>query len=522
MELEEEKTLKDYLQIARRRKYTIILPMLALLLISVVLAIVLPPVYLSIATIQIEQQHIPDDLVKSTVISFADERIQQIQQKLMTVDNIIKIIEKFDLYPEERKIAKDSDLAEEFRSNTALELINADVTGKGKNSKAILAFTLSFGHKKGETAQKIANELVTLFLDENIRSRTQRAEESTKFLQEEAAKIKTEIRTSEGHIADYKEEYSGSLPELLAVNMSSIARIENTLQQLQLQEKMLEERRISIQNQLSATSPIIVGTSDKNAIVESRASLEAEYKSLLEKYSSTHPNVKALKRKLDGYIDQNDESGQANINNPVYMQMQSQLSIASVEMNSIAQQKIRLNGQLKKLEGNVSQTHKVERGYYELMRDLDSQKEKYKELIAKSFEAKLSQNLEIEQKAEKFFLLEPPRVPEKPDKPNRIKILFVGLMFSVFGGLGAGFLAETMDNSIRSHNALTQLVGAEPLVVIPYIQNQEDLNRSRRNKINFAVLGLLFIIGSAVAIHFFYMPLGTVLNQVSDRLSMLF
>lgn len=100
----EEKTLKDYLQIIRRRKYTIIIPMLVLLLLSVIVAIALPPVYRSKATILIEQQHIPVDLVKSTVISFADERIRQIQQKLMTIDNLNKIIEKFNLYPKEKNL----------------------------------------------------------------------------------------------------------------------------------------------------------------------------------------------------------------------------------------------------------------------------------------------------------------------------------------------------------------------------------------------------------------------------------
>ncbi|MEQ1545092.1 Wzz/FepE/Etk N-terminal domain-containing protein [Methyloglobulus sp.] len=525
MELEEEKTLKDYLQVARRRKYTIIVPMLVLLLISVVVAIALPPVYRSKATILIEQQHIPSDLVKSTVISFADERIQQIEQKLMTIDNLNKIIEKFGLYPNEKKLLTSSDLAAQFKASTTLELINADVVGKGKSSKATLAFTLSFDHKVGSTAQKVANELVTLFLDENIRSRTERAEESTKFLQEEAEKFKVEIQKSENQIAQYKEKYSSSLPELLTVNMSSIARIENTLQQLQLQEKMLEERRISLGLQISATSPVVVDGGDgKNAKVESRASIEAEYHSLLKKYSSTHPDVKALKRKIEGYEEQkNDKStnSQANINNPVYLQLQSEINVAGVEQKNIGQQKIALTEQLKKLEVNVSQTHQVERGYYDLMRDLDNQKAKYKELIAKSLEAKLSQNLEVEQKAEKFSLLEPPRVPEKPEKPNRIKILFVGFLFSIIGGLGAGFVAEAMDNSIRNHNVLTHLTGAEPLVVIPYIENQEDLNKTRRNKINFAILILLLLAGATVAIHFFYMPLDVVFNRVSDRLSTL-
>ncbi len=177
MELEQEKSIKDYLQILRRRKYTIIVPMLVLLFLSLVITIALPPVYRSKATILIEQQHIPSDLVKSTVISFADERIRQIEQKLMTIDNLNKIIEKFNLYRKEKSYVNASDLAEQFKEATTLELINADVIGKGKNSKATLAFTLSFDYRVAPIAQKVANELVTLFLDENIRSRTQSAEE---------------------------------------------------------------------------------------------------------------------------------------------------------------------------------------------------------------------------------------------------------------------------------------------------------------------------------------------------------
>lgn len=521
MELEEEISLKDYLQIARRRKYTIILPMLALLMLSAIVTIILPPVYRSKATILIEQQHIPSDLVRSTVVSFADERIRQIEQKLMTIDNLNKIIEKFDLYPEERKVVNPSILADSFRKGTTLELINADVIGNGHNGKATLAFTLSFDHKVGVVAQKVANELVTLFLEENVRTRTQRAQESTKFLEEESEKVKQDIQKIENQLADYKQQYSGSLPELLPVNMSSISRIESNLQQLQLQEKMLNERKINLHNQLATTSPVLTGsTNSASAKIETRASLEAEYQDLLKKYSANHPDVKELKRKITGFKDRKEDN--AGVNNPAYMQLQSELNIASVELASIAQQRDSLNQQLKKLEDNVAQTHQVERGYYDLKRDLDNHKTKYQELKAKFLEAKLSQNLEVEQKAEKFTLLEPPRVPDKPEKPNRLKILFLGFVLSVGGGLGAGLLAEFMDNSIRSHAQLTKITGFEPLAVIPYITNQEDLARTRRNKINFSLLGLFLVIGAAIAVHFFYMPLDMVFSKLSDRMSMLF
>jgi polysaccharide biosynthesis transport protein len=339
-------------------------------------------------------------------------------------------------------------------------------------------------------------------------------------LEEEAEKVKLDIQKIESQLADYKQQYSASLPELLPINMTSISRLENSLQQLQMQEKMLTERKISLRNQLTTTSPVLETPNNANTKVETRASLEIEYRELSGKYSETHPDVKALKRKLDGYKNKKGED--SNITNPTYMQLLSELNIADVELANINQQRVSLNEQLKKLELNVAQTHQVERGYDDMMRDLENHKAKYTELKAKYLEAKLSQNLEFEQKAEKFSLIEPPRVPERPEKPNRLKILFLGFVLSVGGGLGAGILAEMMDGSIRSYTTLTQLTGTEPLVVIPYILNEEDLARSRRNKLNFTILGLSLLIGATIAIHFLYMPIGMVFEKLSDRMSMLF
>jgi predicted RNase H-like nuclease (RuvC/YqgF family) len=271
------------------------------------------------------------------------------------------------------------------------------------------------------------------------------------------------------------------------------------------------------------TSPTVVAANTGDTPkIQNKATLEEEYNSLLKKYSPNHPDVKAIKRRLDAYDEEHkNQPGQADINNPAYLQLQSELNIAEVELKSINQERQELAAQLQKLEANVAQTHQVERGYYDLVRDLENHKAKYTELKAKSLEAKLSQNLESEQKAEKFSLLEPPRVPEKPEKPNRLKILFLGFVLSIAGGLGAGLAAETLDSSIRNANQLTELTGVEPLVVIPYIENQEDIQISRRNKINFTLIGLILVIGATLAIHFFYMPLGMLINKLSDRISML-
>lgn len=524
-EVGEVKSLSDYIQILRRRKYLILLPMLCLLIISVVVALILPPVYRSEATVLIEQQHIPIDLVQSTVVSLADERIKQIEQKIMTINNINLIIDKYNLYKEQAQKISNTELAGEFRTNTQLELISANIIKRGRRSTATLAFKLAFSHKNPIITQKVTNELVTLYLDENIKNRTERALETTNFLEIEASKFKLEIQKIENKIAQYKEKYSDSLPELLSVNVASISRSENELQQLSLQEKMLNERRISLRTQLSMTSPSASSGAGNNQSegLESAGQLEDQYQYLLNKYSEFHPDVKAIKRKIDNLnaVDPSASRQTRAATNPIYLQLKSEMEMAAIELSNIQKQKITLKHTLDKLEVRVSQTHQVERGYYDLMRDLENHSVKYKELKAKALEAKLSQTLEEEQKAEKFTLIEPARVPLKPEKPNRIKIVLMGLALSIAVGLGAGYTAEIFDQSIRGHHALEQVTGFEPLVVIPYINNQEDLDRDLRNKRTLIMVFIFFIVGLVLAVHFLYKPLDILWFKVLHKVSML-
>lgn len=525
MEIEEDvKTLKDYLQIARRRKYHIAIPMLVLFALSILIALVLPPIYRSEAKILIEQQHIPTSLVKSTVASYADERIQKIQQKIMRIDNINKIIKEFGLYEGQQHQLSPTELAEIFSRNVLLNLISADVISQGRQSKATLAFNLSFDNNDPTVAKNVANKLVTLFLDENARSRTERAKETTTFLREEAEKYNLQIQLLENKLAQYKSQNSGSLPDLLPVSLSSVTRIESELQQVRLQEKMVNERKSSLRSQLAMTAPIFRSPNvDRQSVPNNLPALKAEYTRLRGKYSESHPDVKSINRKIANFKAPKKSSGKndSSINNPIYLQLLNELKMADAEIVNLKVLRGELTGSLKKLELNISKTHQVERGYNDLIRDLDGQKEKYKELKAKFMDAKLAQTLEEEQKAEKFSILEPPRIPSKPEKPNRLKIIFMGLVFSLVGGLGTGYIVEIMDSSIRGHKELARITGIEPLVVIPYIYNDEDHAASKKNKINFLVIGLIVSFVVLIAIHFLYMHIDLIFFKILHKFNLL-
>ena len=166
--------IRDYFNIIKRRSKFLLVPFLVISLLSIILAVVLPSVYRSIATILIEEQEIPSDLVRSTVTTFADQRIQVISQRIMTRSNLLELINKFDLYSKERKTKSEERILEKMRESIKVEPLSANVIDKrnGMPSLATIAFTLSFDNDNPALAQKVANELTSLFLKENIKSRT--------------------------------------------------------------------------------------------------------------------------------------------------------------------------------------------------------------------------------------------------------------------------------------------------------------------------------------------------------------
>jgi len=509
METEDNsKNITDYLQIIKRRKKIIIIPMLVLFIISCIFTLILPPLYRSEAIIFIEQQSIPLDMVRSTVVSYADQRIRQIEKNLMSINNLGKIINDFNLYPHQKNKVSLAELAYKFREQTHIEIGNEDVIIKGRRSTATLSFKLAFEHKNPATAQKVASRLVNFFIEEDKRERTRKAKDTTTFLDEEADKFIVKIKKMEIEIAKYKEKNSRSLPELLAVNLGTTSRIEANLLQLESQEKILLEKEIVLQSQLLVISPVLLSTD--GSVPDSLPALEERYNLLLSKYSKSHPDVKAAKRLIDNFeAPKGVKNVNANINNPAYIQLQNDIKFTTMSLKNISKQKLELTQKLKETELYIAKTPEVERKYFDLMRNLETNKSKYQDLNSKALEARLSQTLEEEQKAEKFAVIDPPIVPTKPEKPNRLKLLLMGFAVSIAGGLGVGLLVELTEGRVRGYKSLATLIGTDPMIVIPYIKNQDDLDKEIKDKkiMTSIIIGFVLLLVFIISIHLFYQPL---------------
>ena len=182
---EQTKDLQDYLVVIKKRKTGILVIALSVMIISVLVTILLPPKYKSSATILIEQQEIPQDLVMSTVTSYAAERIQTIQARVMSRANLLEIVDKYSLYADVRKYETTEEIIARMQEDVGLDIISADVVDPrtGRPASATIAFSLSYAGESPDTVQKVANELTSLYLNENLKSRTQKAEDTSVFFQ---------------------------------------------------------------------------------------------------------------------------------------------------------------------------------------------------------------------------------------------------------------------------------------------------------------------------------------------------
>ncbi len=565
---EQTKDLSDYVFALYRRRKGIVIIAAAIFVIGAITAFLIPAVYRSTATILIEEQEIPSEFVKSTVTTMAWQRVQTISQRVMTRATLFEIIEKYNLYPWERRRDTSEEVLEQMREDIKLEAISADVIDprSGRPMPATIAFTLSYEGKSAQLAQKVANELTTLYLNENLKSRTERATETHDFLSDEANRLSTQVAEFEEKIAKFKEKNVDQLPEVINLNLSLISRTESDLTAVQNELRMLEERKFYLEGQLAQINPhalVIKETGERVLDPDSRLKMvKAEYAAVVARYSPEHPDVVRLKRELDGLEKPAGGSSSTQIqekqlaqmrgelasarekyapdhpdiaqltrqiealekeiqnaslapkvsaapkeaDNPAYVTVKSQLDGILAQMRSQERRRDELAKKLTDYERRVATAPRVEREYLELQREADNARIKYREIKAKQMEAQVGQQMEKERKGERFTLIDPPQIPEEPARPNRPAIVVLALVLGIASGFGYLFTAEALDKSLYGARAVAMTLGVAPLSIIPYMENSEDrVKREKTHRLarRTAIAGAVALV---ILVQFFWIP----------------
>ena len=568
-EEESSKTFSEYVAAIKRRKVFVAVFAIVILIIGVIVTFALPAKYSSKSVILIEGQDIPQDMVRTTITSFAVQRIEEIKQRIMTIGNIMSIVERFGLHSEKelRRLTR-SEIANKFRSSVLVFPISAEVVDprSGRPTEAVIAFSLSFQGKKPDVVQKVTSELTTLFLNENLKERAKQSVSTTEFLNKEADALDVELLEMEQRISDFKDENQGSLPELGSYNINMLDRTEREIIEVNARIRDLETREIELAAELarlSPSAPTILSNGEavlsdvdrlkalksefrrkssvyrndhpdlsrlsreitlledsfgggvqKDAIIEQLEISRNRLSEAQDRYSLNHPEVKRLEALVSDLENEADAYSGQDIeitpDNPAYVVIHTRLKSIASEKLSLQQKLIAFQDTANHYKNLLSKTPNVEKDYQALLRNYQNKQFKYQEIRTKLMEAELGRNLEQERKGERFTLIQPPEIPEKPFSPNRRLYIVLSVFFAIALSLGAALVLDAIDPRVFGERAIELETNLSPMVIVPRmtVATEEELVKSFRLKLIILFCGALIALMCSLALfHSYVKPL---------------
>jgi len=516
----EVKTIQDFRGILKRRKRALILPALIVFVIAAVVALALPSIYRSTATILIEEQEIPREYVMSMVTSYAEQRIQSSTQRIMSSSRLLEIMNRFNLYADLRERWTIEEIIDKMRKDIKFETISAEVVDRrtGRPTAATIAFSVSYEGKNPGIVQQVANVLSSLYLEENLRVRGEKTAGASKFIEDEMKEVQASLAKQDAKIAEYKQKHLNTLPELNQMNIQELERLERSLEQSEIQIRTLRERESFFKTQLASIPPDFANP-DKDLLKGLRVKLV----SLKSRYSDQYPDVIKTKAEIAELEKKLSAPGTGPIgdkpDNPAYINLASQLSGVQSEIDSLRKQVFAFQKRRDEYRRRMQAAPGVEEGYRVLIGERNNLQVKYDDLMKKHMETKVASGMEKGQMGERFTLIDPARMPEKPVRPNIPAILLIGLFLGIGSGVGAASLREYSDQSVRSGEVLTKATGFPVLGSIPEILTPQDIARMKKKRMILIGSILLLIIIGVTVFHFFIMDLDVFWARLMRKLA---
>ena len=519
---QEVRTAKDFFDILKRRKYSIVFTAAIVFAVSAVTAFMLPAQYRSSSTILIEDQEVPRDFVNTTVTSYADQRLQTINQRIMGTDRLLDLIGKFDLYPELKQKWTTEEIVAKMREDIRLNTISADVIDprSGMPRPATIAFTLSYEGKSPRVVQQVAGELASLYLSENLATRERQSQGTSSFLEEEMKQVRAQLADVDAKIASYKQRNVNALPELAHVNLQVAETVEQDVARLNEQLRSLKERESYIRSRLETVSSD-AASQDKARLGELRVRLGE----LNTRFTDEHPDVIKTRSELAELTRQMRAEGRdtadSKPDNVAYITLSSELAGVRSEIDSVKRQVASLSKRRDDYRSRLAATPGVEEGYRALLNERNQLMSKSDDLAGKFLEARTANGMEKEQKGERFSLIDAARLPESPVSPNIPAILLIGLVLGLGSGAGVAAIREQSDQTARTAEQLQHATSLPVLASIPVILTWQDLTQTRLRRRNAALGAVLVLVLLPVAFQFLVMDLDVFWARLLRRVTKL-
>jgi polysaccharide chain length determinant protein (PEP-CTERM system associated) len=521
--------VEDYFDIVRRHKAWILGPAFAGLVVATVVACVWPNTYVSTATIRVVPAQVPRSYVESNVNSEMSQRINSMYQTISSRVTLTNMITQYNLYPRERTRKPMEDVVEQMRSHIRL----SSVAPIGDRDRQVSAFQISFYYENRIVAQKVTADLVSKFMSENTRERTQQSIQTTQFLKDQLENARKELEAIDAKLAQFRQSAQGRLPEQIQQNATHMAMMDNRISNLNqaigrvTQDKLLLEADLrALRNQRATLIPTPENAirREKNdkliALDREILSLEAGLASLRQHYTETYPDVRrvtgqlATAKKLRESIAQQEEEQAPKQSetaskriDPMYERegrqldsaierLEAQIKGKEADAKNYTAEMANAEKQIRVLQGRIDSTPVSQQQYADVIRDYEVAKLKYEDLNRKRSQSQIAEDLERRQQGETLEILDAASLPATPTEPKRPVILGAGIGLGLVIGLMLAGAREAKDTSLKNLKDVRAYTQLTILGSVPLLEN--DLVVRRRKRLTLLAWSTACLVGIAV------------------------
>lgn len=486
MNHEQRQQIKRFLNIFLRRKKIIIFCILSSLVLGVAYYISIPKVYRAASLIMYQQKVNPTQM--SPDMDRFQEIVATVSQQITSRTSLESLINQFDLYKELRAKLPMEDVVDFMRAKHI----------RIKPNRNGNVFEVSYQGSEPRKVLLVTNAIAAKFIEENIRFREETVSETSSYIQDELNMAKAVMTKKDAAMRDYKLKYYNEMPDRLESNISRLNALQLQYQGYQINLQDLERTKILLQEQLNLRSDFLQGLTDSDSSsgdsgdqqggskVKQLANLKYELDILLTRYTEKHPDVKRL-RSLIAQLEEDLQNQYAASNtdaasglsdleskDTIILRLMSQLNDVEYTIGKLNKERQGTLAQINKYQKWIEAAPVREAEWSDLTRDYEQFSKHYETLVGKNLQAGSAQSLERRQKGSQFKIIDPAQFPEKPFKPDFVKIMLMAVALSLGLGGTIAFALELLDTSFRDAHDLEKFLGVPVSCSVPVIKTTSD------------------------------------------------
>jgi len=443
-----------------QRRWLVIVPAVLIATAAFLAAYLLPRSYVSKATLLVESQDLPGATPNQANDDPIDRRMAKIRQQILSRPDLVDLIQTNNLYDASSHSEPLSKLVDKMRDATAISAVDAEIQGgtAGKPGSGAIAFSLTFTYPRAAEAQIVAQTFVDRLLKLSTTTSQEEAQTNVAFLEDQEANLQSQVQAIEAQ-ANRIAGVNGAA--LSSANLAMVGMGSSIDYAGQIASLQRENAALNVQTGVAVERDPNV-TAAESALAAAKA-----------KYSDDHPDVKLAESQLAAARANSKQYQTRGVSAVV----QQQMSANNRAIADLQRQRDAERGRAAALAAAQARGPQVAQQVQQLQARADIIRASLSKVSANLLTARSVSKLADQQRGERLTLIDPPVTPDHPTSPNRPLLIAGGIFGGLAAGLGLALLIELIFRPIRSPAQLANLLGEQPLAVIPVLSGKRPRNR---------------------------------------------